>query len=219
MTQPGACRSAAVPKRDARADAPEVLQTEGSDRLPAAPLSSENFRGPEVLRPRLTAGLPLSAFGPRAAVHSSELNRRRSVVLRCTSFQKSSQACAACVKYRHTPNENKGEFVAYRRHNSCAARGAGNELESYQRGAGEISRTPRRLMSHALRAQITHSPVLGVPRPTVNAGRATRHGARSASARRICWVRDGWRYMRGVTRELGRQRAFVRQLNRRHRGR
>ena len=85
MTQPGACRNAAVPKRDARADAPEVEQTVGSHRLPAAPLSSRNFRGPEVLRPRLTAGLPLSAFGPKAAVHSSELNRRRSVVLRYTS--------------------------------------------------------------------------------------------------------------------------------------
>jgi len=57
----------------------------GSHRLPAAPLSSKNFRGPEVLRPRLTAGLPLSAFGPKAAVHSIESNRRRSVVLRCTS--------------------------------------------------------------------------------------------------------------------------------------
>ena len=68
MTQPGACRSAAGPKRDARADAPEVERTVGSDRLPAAPLSSKNFRGPEVLRPRLTAGLPLSAFGPKAAV-------------------------------------------------------------------------------------------------------------------------------------------------------
>jgi hypothetical protein len=85
MTQPGACRSAAVPKRDARADAPEVERTVGSYRLPAAPLSPKTFRGPEVLRPRLTAGLPLSAFGPKAAVHSSEPNRRRSVVLRCTS--------------------------------------------------------------------------------------------------------------------------------------
>lgn len=85
MTQPGACRSAAGPKRDARADAPEVERTMGSHRLPAAPLSSKNFRGPEVLRPRLTAGLPLSAFGPKAAVHSTESNRRRSVVLRCTS--------------------------------------------------------------------------------------------------------------------------------------
>ena len=37
------------------------------------------------MRPRLTAGLPLSAFGPKAAVRSLELNRRRSVVLRSTS--------------------------------------------------------------------------------------------------------------------------------------
>ena len=43
MTQPGACRSAAVPKRDARADAPKVERTEGSYRLPAAPLSSKKI--------------------------------------------------------------------------------------------------------------------------------------------------------------------------------
>lgn len=45
----------------------------------------KKFRGPEVLRPRLTAGLPLSAFGPKAAVRSFESNRRRSVVLRGAS--------------------------------------------------------------------------------------------------------------------------------------
>ena len=39
MTQRGTCPRAAGPKRDARADAPRVEQTEGSYRLPAAPLS------------------------------------------------------------------------------------------------------------------------------------------------------------------------------------
>ena len=149
MSQPGACRNAAVPKRDARADAPEVEQTVGSHRLPAAPLSSRNFRGPEVLRPRLTAGLPLSAFGPKAAVHSSELNRHRQGVLRCVPFPKTSQPCTARAKYRYTLARNKGEFVAHRRHNSSRARVTGNELESYQGRADEISPTPLRLMSHA----------------------------------------------------------------------
>ena len=55
----------------------------GSYRLPAAPLSSEDFRGPEVLRPCLAAGLPLSAFGPKAAIHSSELDGRRQGFLHC----------------------------------------------------------------------------------------------------------------------------------------
>ena len=91
MTQPGACRSEAVPKWDARADAPEVEQTLGSYRLPAAPLSSENSRGPEVLRPCLTAGLPLSAFGPKAAIHSCELDRHREGVLRCISPSRSQR--------------------------------------------------------------------------------------------------------------------------------
>ena len=60
-----------------RAVARKVGATLGSDRLPAAPRSSENSRGPEVLRPRLTAGLPLSAIGREAAVHRDELDRHR----------------------------------------------------------------------------------------------------------------------------------------------
>jgi hypothetical protein len=95
LTQRGACRRAAGPERDARADAPKVVQTVGNDRLPAAPLSSETFRGPEFLRPRLAAGLPLSAFGRKAAVHSSRLDRRHQGVLRCISVPESSQACLA----------------------------------------------------------------------------------------------------------------------------
>lgn len=73
MTQRGACRSAAGPKRVARVDAPKVVLTMGSDRLPAAPLSSEMFQGPEVLRPCLATGLPLSAFGQEAAVHTIQV--------------------------------------------------------------------------------------------------------------------------------------------------
>jgi hypothetical protein len=61
-----------------RAVARKVGPTLRSDRLPAAPLSSENSRGPEVLRPRLTAGLPLSAIGREAAVRREELDRHRS---------------------------------------------------------------------------------------------------------------------------------------------
>lgn len=126
-----------------------------SHRLPAAPLSSETFQGPEVLRPRLTAGLPLSAFGPKAAVHSSKLDRHRQGVLRCVPFPKTSQTCTARAKYRYTHARNKGEFVAHRRHNSSRARVTGNELKSYQGCADEISPTPLRLMSHARCTKIT----------------------------------------------------------------
>ena len=219
MTQPGACRSAAVPKRDARADAPEVERTVGSYRLPAAPLSSKNFRGPEVLRPRLTAGLPLSAFGPKAAVHSIRVEPTPFGCSALYLFQKSTQACAACAKYRRTQDRNKGEFVAHRRHNSWSACAAVNELVFNQRGAGEISRAPLRLMSHALRAPITHAPALRDHQPTVNAVRANRYGARSTSAQKIREVRDTWRCMRCVAYELVRSRAVVRQLRRRHCGR
>ena len=104
----------------------------GSYRLPAAPLSSEDFRGPEVLRPCLAAGLPLSAFGPKAAIHSSELDRHRQAVLRCTPFPESLQACAAWAKYRHPHDGNKCEFVAHRRHYSSSACGGGNELKLNQ---------------------------------------------------------------------------------------
>ena len=127
----------------------------GSYRLPAAPLSLKNFQGPEVLRPRLTAGLPLSAFGPKAAVHSSKLDRHRQGVLRCVPFPKTSQTCTARAKYRYTHARNKGEFVAHRRHNSSRARVIGNELKSYQGRADEISPTPLRLMSHARCTKIT----------------------------------------------------------------
>ena len=132
MTQRGACRDAAGPERVARVDAPKVGLTEGSDRLPAAPLSSETFRGPEVLRPCLATGLPLSAFGQEAAVHSSKLDRRSQGVLLCTSFPESSQARTARVKYRHKHDRNKGEFVAHRRHNAACARLNGNELKAFQ---------------------------------------------------------------------------------------
>lgn len=165
MTQPGACRNTAGPKRDARADAPKVEQTVGSDRLPAAPLSSENFQGPEVLRPRLTAGLPLSAFGQKAAVYLSRLDRHRQGVLRCISVPEASQSCTARAKYRYTHTRNKGEFVAHRRHNSSCACGAGHEFKSYQRRADEISPARLRLMSHALRWKIKQKKEAGFPAP------------------------------------------------------
>ena len=54
-----------------------VGSTQGSARLPAAPLSSARAKGPVVLRPRLTTGLPLSAFGRMAAAHPSRAGRPR----------------------------------------------------------------------------------------------------------------------------------------------
>ena len=150
---------------DARADAPGVTQTVRSYRLPKAPLSSETFQGPEVLRPRLTAGLPLSAFGPKAAVHFSKSDRRRQGVLRCISVPESSQACTARAKYRYAHDRNKCEFVAHRRHNSSCACGAGHEFKSYQRRADEISPARLRLMSHALRWKIKQKKEAGFPAP------------------------------------------------------
>jgi len=179
MTQRGACRAAAGPNGMRGL----ILQRSNRPwgaidcRQPRYP--GKNFQGPEVLRPRLTAGLPLSAFGQKAAVHFSKLDRHRQGVLRCVSIQDSSQTCAARAKYRHTHDRNKCEFVAHRRHNSSCACVTGNELKPFQRRAHEISPAPFRLMSHALR---------------------------TASARKISAVLDAWRCLRGV---LGNRGAFT----------
>jgi hypothetical protein len=80
VTQRCACRRAAKPKRDARTETPKVGLTVWSYRRPAAPLSSGTSRGPEVLRPCLTAGLPLSAFTRRGTSanlsHITDIIRR-----------------------------------------------------------------------------------------------------------------------------------------------
>lgn len=136
-------------------------------------------------------------------------------------FQKSAQADAACAKYRHTQIRNKGEFVAHRRHNSWSACAAGNELESYQRGADEISRAPLRLMSHARLAIIPHAPALRVHGPGVNAARAFRYVA-ALMKFALCErrnVHEAWRCKQGKTCELVRPRTVVRRSQRRRCGR
>ena len=151
MTQRDACRRAAGPERDARADAPKVEQTVGSDRLPAAPLSSETF-------PR-TGGFATPPYGRFAFVSVRpegrgpviQLDRHHQGVLRCTPFPESAQTCAAQAKYRHAHDRNKCEFVAHRRHNSSRACVTGDELKPFQGRADEISPAPLRLMSHARR--------------------------------------------------------------------
>jgi len=66
------------------------------------------------LRPRLTAGLPLSAFGPKAAVRSSESDRRRSVVLRCTSSrsQRRPMRCAPSIDTHRTGTRGNLSHIA-----------------------------------------------------------------------------------------------------------
>ena len=176
MTQPGACRSAAGPKRDARADAPEVERTMGSHRLPAAPLSSKNFRGPEVLRPRLTAGLPLSAFGPKAAVRSPESNRRRSVVLRCTSSrsQRRPMRCAPSIDTHRTRTRGNLSHIA------DITRGLGVGPAMNSSPISEVQPKSRRRLfdlCHMRGLRQLRAPALRVHVPAVNAARAIRYGA------------------------------------------
>ena len=86
-----------------------------SYRPPAAPLSSENSRGPEVLRPRLTAGLPLSALGRMAEIHRIEVNHRRNHDLRSSPTSRGHHRPERRRRdYGHSCKRSKPECVANR---------------------------------------------------------------------------------------------------------
>ena len=174
MTQPGACRmrqyqSGMRGLMLQRSNGPWGAIDCRQPRYPRKISEDRRFCDPAL---RQVCLCQRSARRPRST-HLSWTDAVQ-VVLRCTSSRSHRRPVRREPSIDTHTNRNKGEFVAHRRHNSSSACAAGNELESYQRGADEISRAPLRLMSHALRATITHAPALLVHQPTVNAGRAFR---------------------------------------------